>query len=111
VFPVKYELGPYIPEDGILHSHRRENLKCYLHSFPDTDGKSKKFAAMNQRRQGPRAPAHQHTSTQAHQHTSTPAHHHTSTQLAEPLSRVQRGKLKTMNSVWLDIPLLSYEYS
>jgi hypothetical protein len=27
--PVKYELGFYIPEDGILHSHRRENLKSY----------------------------------------------------------------------------------
>jgi hypothetical protein len=27
--PVKYELGIYIPEDGILHSHRRENLKSY----------------------------------------------------------------------------------
>jgi hypothetical protein len=27
---VKYELGFYIPEDGILHSHRRENLKCYI---------------------------------------------------------------------------------
>jgi hypothetical protein len=27
--PVKYELGSYIPEDGILHSHRRENLKSY----------------------------------------------------------------------------------
>jgi hypothetical protein len=25
--PVRYELGAYIPEDGILHSHRRENLK------------------------------------------------------------------------------------
>jgi hypothetical protein len=24
---VRYELGIYIPEDGILHSHRRENLK------------------------------------------------------------------------------------
>jgi hypothetical protein len=23
---VRYELGFYIPEDGILHSHRRENL-------------------------------------------------------------------------------------
>jgi hypothetical protein len=22
-----YELGFYIPEDGILHSHRRENFK------------------------------------------------------------------------------------
>jgi hypothetical protein len=25
VSPVKYELGFYIPEDGILHSHRRED--------------------------------------------------------------------------------------
>jgi hypothetical protein len=29
VTPVKYELGFYITEDGILHSHRRENLKSY----------------------------------------------------------------------------------
>jgi hypothetical protein len=29
VSPVKYELGFYIPEDGILHSHGRENLKSY----------------------------------------------------------------------------------
>jgi hypothetical protein len=27
VFLVKYELGFYITEDGLLHSHRRENLK------------------------------------------------------------------------------------
>jgi hypothetical protein len=27
VSPVKYKLGFYIPEDGIPHSHRRENLK------------------------------------------------------------------------------------
>jgi hypothetical protein len=27
--PVKYELGFYIPEDGILHSHRRQNLRSY----------------------------------------------------------------------------------
>jgi hypothetical protein len=27
--PVRYELGCYIPEDYILHSHRRENLKSY----------------------------------------------------------------------------------
>jgi hypothetical protein len=26
VFPVRYELGFYIPEDGILHSDRLENL-------------------------------------------------------------------------------------
>jgi hypothetical protein len=25
--PVRYELGFYIPEDDILHSHHRENLK------------------------------------------------------------------------------------
>jgi hypothetical protein len=27
VSPVRYELGSYIPEDDILHSDRRENLK------------------------------------------------------------------------------------
>jgi hypothetical protein len=31
-FPVRYELGFYIPEDGILHSHRRGNLKSYTFS-------------------------------------------------------------------------------
>jgi hypothetical protein len=30
VSPVKYELGFYIPEDAILHSHCRENLKSYI---------------------------------------------------------------------------------
>jgi hypothetical protein len=30
VSPVRYELGFYIPEDDILHSHRRENLKSYI---------------------------------------------------------------------------------
>jgi hypothetical protein len=30
VSPVKYELGFYIPEDDILHSHRRENFKSYI---------------------------------------------------------------------------------
>jgi hypothetical protein len=29
VSPVKYELGFYIPEDDILHSHCSENLKSY----------------------------------------------------------------------------------
>jgi hypothetical protein len=28
--PVRYELGFYIPEDGILHSHPRQNLKSYI---------------------------------------------------------------------------------
>jgi hypothetical protein len=27
---VKYELGFYISEDAILHSHRREDLKSYI---------------------------------------------------------------------------------
>jgi hypothetical protein len=27
--PVRYELGFYIPEDDVLHSHRRDNLKPY----------------------------------------------------------------------------------
>jgi hypothetical protein len=30
VCPVRCNLGFYIPEDGILHSHRRENLKSYI---------------------------------------------------------------------------------
>jgi hypothetical protein len=29
VSAVKYELAFYIPEDDILHSHRRENLRSY----------------------------------------------------------------------------------
>jgi hypothetical protein len=28
--PVRYELGFYITEDDILHSHSRENLKSYI---------------------------------------------------------------------------------
>jgi hypothetical protein len=28
-----YELGFYIPEEGILHSHRRENLISYTLFF------------------------------------------------------------------------------
>jgi hypothetical protein len=30
VSPVRYEPSFYIPEDTILHSHRRENLKSYI---------------------------------------------------------------------------------
>jgi hypothetical protein len=30
MFPVRYDQGVYIPEDGIFHSHRRENLKSYI---------------------------------------------------------------------------------
>jgi hypothetical protein len=29
VSPVKYELGFYIPEDDILHSHCREHFRSY----------------------------------------------------------------------------------
>jgi hypothetical protein len=29
VSPVKYELGFYIPEDAILHSHCRRNLRSH----------------------------------------------------------------------------------
>jgi hypothetical protein len=30
VSPVKYELGFYVPEDDILHSHRLENLESCI---------------------------------------------------------------------------------
>jgi hypothetical protein len=30
VSPVRYKLGYYTPEDGILQSHRREKLKSYI---------------------------------------------------------------------------------
>jgi hypothetical protein len=30
VSPVKYEMGFYIPEEDILHSHSRGNLKSYI---------------------------------------------------------------------------------
>jgi hypothetical protein len=30
---VKYELGFYIPEDDILHSHCRENLKSRIDPY------------------------------------------------------------------------------
>jgi hypothetical protein len=30
MFPSSYELGFYIPEDGILRSYRRGNLKSYV---------------------------------------------------------------------------------
>jgi hypothetical protein len=35
---VRYELGFYILEDGILHSHRHGNLKSYMpyHVFSDS---------------------------------------------------------------------------
>jgi hypothetical protein len=29
MFPMRYELHFYIPEDGILHGDRRESIKSY----------------------------------------------------------------------------------
>jgi hypothetical protein len=29
---VRFELGLYIPEDDILHTHRREDLKSHIQS-------------------------------------------------------------------------------
>jgi hypothetical protein len=39
VSPVKYNLGLYIPEDGILHIHRREYLKSYNYEYISWLGK------------------------------------------------------------------------
>jgi hypothetical protein len=36
--PVRYELGFYIPGDGILHSHRREDHKCKTKTMFETRG-------------------------------------------------------------------------
>jgi hypothetical protein len=41
MFPVRYELGFYIPEDGILHSHamKTSNVKfLFIHSLPQILG-------------------------------------------------------------------------
>jgi hypothetical protein len=38
VSPVRYGLGLYIPEDDILHSHRRENPKSYSAMTAKTSG-------------------------------------------------------------------------
>jgi hypothetical protein len=35
VSPVRYELGFYIPEDEILHSHGSENLKSYTANYTE----------------------------------------------------------------------------
>jgi hypothetical protein len=53
VSPVKYELGFCIPEDGILRSHCRENLKSYmtlgLHSNDSSNGCSQSIASLHTR--------------------------------------------------------------
>jgi hypothetical protein len=38
VFPLRHELGFYTPEDDILHSHRRKNLKSYKGFYIPEDG-------------------------------------------------------------------------
>jgi hypothetical protein len=51
VFRARYELGFYVAEDDILHSHRRENLKAYkdfikqrrMFSAPIINSVTKKF--------------------------------------------------------------------
>jgi hypothetical protein len=47
VSPVRYELRFHIPEDGILHSHRRGNLKSYKFTMKML---TKRWAALNTRR-------------------------------------------------------------
>jgi hypothetical protein len=37
VSAVRYELGFYISEDDILHSHRLEDPKCYTLDLPNID--------------------------------------------------------------------------
>jgi hypothetical protein len=44
VSPVKYELSFYIPQDCILHSHRRENLKQIFTTEPTP--KTSQFIAL-----------------------------------------------------------------
>jgi hypothetical protein len=36
VSPVRYEVGFYVPEDGILHSLVREHLSSYTYACPQT---------------------------------------------------------------------------
>jgi hypothetical protein len=44
MFPVRYELGFYIPEGGILHSYRLENLTSYI-EYPRPNICTKKHVA------------------------------------------------------------------
>jgi hypothetical protein len=37
---VMYELDFYIPEDGILHSHRPENIKSYINRLDSVAGRN-----------------------------------------------------------------------
>jgi membrane peptidoglycan carboxypeptidase len=54
MFPVRYELRCSIPEDGILHSNRREGLKSY------TVKHNTKQIANSNNKDGTKAPAEQY---------------------------------------------------
>jgi hypothetical protein len=41
VSPVRYVIGFYIPEDGILHCHPRVKFKGYIDVSPSDDGREK----------------------------------------------------------------------
>jgi hypothetical protein len=45
---MRYELGFYIPEDGILHTHCRESLKSYMGFYIPEDGipRSRRFETL-----------------------------------------------------------------
>jgi hypothetical protein len=51
VSPVRYELGFYIPEDDILHSHRHGYIRSYLNR--ETQLKMSTLAVLNFHYDGP----------------------------------------------------------
>jgi hypothetical protein len=46
VFSVRYQLGFYITEDSIHHSHRRENLKSFILQINDIKKISRRIQEM-----------------------------------------------------------------
>jgi hypothetical protein len=38
VFPVRYDLDSYTPENGVVHSHCRKDIKFYIRVSVDTRG-------------------------------------------------------------------------
>jgi hypothetical protein len=44
MFPVRYELDFYMPEDEILRSHRREKLKYYMNLIRSCSSLIKHYA-------------------------------------------------------------------
>jgi hypothetical protein len=47
VSPVRYELGFYVPEDGVRHSHRRKNLTSYEKNYVQIFGEEILFSIKN----------------------------------------------------------------